>query len=90
MPTCFAPNAIIPNCLNVLPKDLTHIADADVKGVAAPCCQQVFCCGKGMDRVEIKTSSDGNKALKLKRGEGEPVSRKIMNQVEEAQRIERD
>jgi len=70
--------------------DLTHIVDADLKGHPPPCCQQIFCCAKGQDHVRIKTTSDGNKILKLKKGQGELVSRKILNQVEEAQKIERD
>jgi hypothetical protein len=71
-------------------QDLTYITDGDVKGNAPPCCQMVLCCGKGRDELLLKTSSDGEKLLKLEKGQGETVSRKIMNQVEEAQRIERD
>lgn len=50
----------------------------------------VLCCGSGRDELLLKTSSDGEKLLKLEKGQGDVVSRKIMNQVEEAQRIERD
>jgi hypothetical protein len=71
-------------------QDLTYITDGDVKGNAPPCCQQVLCCGKGRDELLLKTSSDGEKLLKLEKGQGDAVSRSIMNQVEEAQRIERD
>jgi hypothetical protein len=71
-------------------QDLTYITDGDVKGNAPPCCQILLCCGKGRDELRLKTSSDGEKLLKLEKGTGEAISRKIMNQVEEAQRIERD
>jgi len=70
--------------------DLTNVSDADVKGVPPPCCQQIFCCGDGQDHIILKTSSDGEKVLKIGKGEGEVVSRMILNQVEEAQKIERD
>jgi hypothetical protein len=69
---------------------LTYITDSDIKGQAPPCCQQILCCGKGRDEILIKTSSDGEKTLKLEKGQGEVVSRQIKNQIEEAQRIERD
>jgi hypothetical protein len=71
-------------------QDLTYITDSDVKGNAPPCCQIVVCCGTGRDEILLKTSSDGEKLLKLEKGQGDVVSRKIMNQVEEIQRIERD
>jgi hypothetical protein len=45
---------------------------------------------RGMLWHLLKTSSDGEKLLKLEKGQGDVVSRKIMNQVEEIQRIERD
>jgi len=66
------------------------VTDADVRGVAPPCCQKVLCCGKTRDYIHVKTSSEGSKTLVLKKGQGEPVSRMIMNQVEEAQQMERD
>jgi len=65
------------------------VTDADVRGIAPPFCQKVCCCGKTRDYIRVKTST-GNKMLILKKGEGEPVSRLIMNQVEEAQQMERD
>lgn len=64
--------------------DLTYITDADIKGEAPPCIELYCCCGKPRDHIVIK-SSDGMKELILKRGEGATVSKKIMNQVEEAQ-----
>lgn len=62
----------------------------DIKGDAPDCFHLIFCCAKSLDRVRVRTSSDGTKELVLPKGEGEPVSRKIMNQVEEAQQMERD
>jgi hypothetical protein len=70
--------------------DLTNVTDADVRGVAPPCCQKVCCCGQTRDFVYIKTSNEGQKTLVLKKGEGDATSRLIMNQVEEAQQMERD
>jgi hypothetical protein len=70
--------------------DLTHVTDADVKGKPPPCCQQVLCCAKAQDHITIKTTSDGTKVLVLHKGKGEVISRKILNQVEEAQKMERD
>jgi hypothetical protein len=70
--------------------DLTHVADADVRGVPAPCVQQICCCGVPQDHIEIKTTVEGQKILVLPQGEGEVIARKITNQVEEAQKIERD
>jgi hypothetical protein len=69
--------------------DLTHITDADVKGDRPPCTQEVCCCAKSLDVLTIKTSN-GEKVMKLHMGEGEAVSKKILNQVEEAQQMERD
>jgi hypothetical protein len=69
--------------------DLTHVTDADVRGERAPCTQEICCCAKALDVINIK-STDGEKQIRLHMGEGEAVSRKILNQVEEAQKIERD
>lgn len=66
------------------------MTDADVRGVAPPMCQKACCCGKTRDYIRVKTSSEGQKVLVLKKGQGEPTSRLIMNQVEEAQQMERD
>jgi hypothetical protein len=69
---------------------LTYITSGDIKGEAPPCCQEILCCGVGRDRVTIITSSEGQKFLLVKKGEGEKVNRLILNQIEEAQVIERD
>jgi len=84
----------IPCCCNlqyvVDNVDLTHVVDADVHGVPAPCCQHVFCCAKAQDHIFVKTRTEGTKTLKLLKGDGETIARKITNQVEEAQQMERD
>ena len=71
-------------------KDLTYITSGDIKGEAAPCFQEICCCGTGRDRITLATSSEGNKFLVIKKGEGERVNRLILNQIEEAQQMERD
>ena len=70
--------------------DLTHVEDVDVKGIPAPCCLHTFCCGVSQDHVHAKSKSDGEKILKIAKGQGEVVARMISNQIEEAQKIERD
>lgn len=70
--------------------DLTHVVDADVKGVPAPCIQQCCCCGSAQDHIVIKTRTEGNKMLKLKKGEGLRVAQMVTHQIEEAQQMERD
>lgn len=69
--------------------DLSGINDADVKGVP-PSCWQQCCCGATQEHVCIKTSSEGDKILKLPEGEGQTVARTIKNQVEVMQRMERN
>lgn len=69
---------------------MTYITSGDIKSEAPPCFQECFCCGSGRDRVNLTTSSEGTKYLVLKKGEGERVNRIILNQIEEAQKIERD
>lgn len=71
--------------------DLTYVDDVDVVGVPPPLCQKMICCAEGKDIVEISTKTDDGKVLLfLYRGMGEPVAEMIMNQVEEAQVMERD
>ncbi len=69
--------------------DLTYVDDVDMVGVPAPCVQQCLCCANGMEILELSTN-EGEFQIVLKEGEGEFVSTKIMNQVEECQMIERD
>lgn len=69
--------------------DLSQITDADVEGVPPTCFQQCCCCGATQEWVHIKTSSEGEKILKLHTQEGQVAVRKIKNQVEIMQRMER-
>ena len=69
--------------------DLSHVTDADVVGDPPSCCQQVCCCGKPQEKIHIRTRDDGDKILRLKKQEGAAVARKILNQVEVMQRMER-
>merc|ERR1712043_92675 len=70
--------------------DLTHVTSVDVEGTSPPCCQLIFCCGQTVDKIEIKTTVEGDKILTLQKGEGETFSKKVLNQIEEAQQMERD
>ena len=70
--------------------DLSNVTDADVKGVPPTCCQQVCCCGKPQEHIYLKTNIDAKeKIMKLEKEVGANVSRKILNQVEIMQRMER-
>ncbi|CAB9531125.1 expressed unknown protein [Seminavis robusta] len=68
--------------------DLSNVTDVDVKGVPPSCCQQC-CCGATQEHVFVKTNAEATKVLKLTKEEGSSVSRKILNQVELMQRMER-
>lgn len=70
--------------------DLTYITSGDIKGEAPPCIQQICCCAHGRDRISLMTSSEGQKFLYVKKGDGDRVNKLILNQIEEAQKIERD
>lgn len=70
--------------------DLSSVTDADVKGVPPNCCQQC-CCGLTQEHIYVKANGGTEtKVLKLQREEGATVSRKILNQVEVMQRMERN
>mmetsp|Transcript_12212 Transcript_12212/g.26937 ORF Transcript_12212/g.26937 Transcript_12212/m.26937 type:complete len:225 (-) Transcript_12212:123-797(-) len=69
--------------------DLTHVKDVDVEG-KSPTCAQACCCGKPLEMVIITADPDGKKTLTLDVGEGDKLSKLIMNQVELMQRMERD
>lgn len=69
--------------------DLTHVTDVDVQGVPPPCSQQVCCCATGKDIISVNFD-DTLLMMPLKSGEGDTVSTLILNQIEEAQVMERD
>uniref|UniRef100_A0A6S8T5V4 SAM domain-containing protein n=1 Tax=Chaetoceros debilis TaxID=122233 RepID=A0A6S8T5V4_9STRA len=75
--------------------DLTNVADVDVNGVPAPCCERILCCAPGKDIVDIEIRGYGggdlmNHKLILREAEGDRVAELVMNSVEESQRIERE
>ena len=69
--------------------DLSQITDADVKGVPPNCIAQTCCCGDTQEHVVITTKAEGAKILRLKKNEGQQVARRIKNQVESMQVMER-
>jgi hypothetical protein len=72
--------------------DLSKVDDVDVTGNPAPCMQRMCCCASGKDIVEVESrfnNNDGKVFLKLRQGEGENVTNLILNQVEEAQKMDR-
>lgn len=69
--------------------DLTHVTDVDVQGRPPPCLEQISCCASGKDVITIKYA-EGTLTMPLKEGQGETVSTLILNQIEEAQVMERD
>ena len=69
--------------------NLSQITDADVKGVPPNCIAQTCCCGETQEHVVITTKAEGAKILRLKKNEGQQVARRIKNQVETMQVMER-
>ena len=75
---------------NINNVDLSKVDDVDVVGVPSPCCIRILCCAPGKEIVEVKSSAEGKLLIVLQKGQGDHVSTLIMNQIEEAQVIERD
>lgn len=70
--------------------DLSEINDTDVKGVPPGCCHQMCCRAVTQEHVLITTNqSKEPKVMKLRKDVGQDVARKIKNQVEIMQRMER-
>ena len=69
--------------------DLTSVTDTDVHGIPPPCCLQVLCCANSKDEVHVEVG-DETFILALEGGDGREACNFIMNQVEEAQVMERD
>ena len=69
--------------------DLSEVTDTDVEGVPPGCLQQVCCCGDTLEHVKIQTSSEGEKVLILHKDVGQDVARRLKNQVETMQQMER-
>jgi len=70
--------------------DMTYVNDVDLIGVPAPFLHQVLCCAEGKEIVDINSTNEGKIYLTLNEGEGERAAQMIMNQIEEAQIMERD
>mmetsp|Transcript_2971 Transcript_2971/g.6671 ORF Transcript_2971/g.6671 Transcript_2971/m.6671 type:complete len:221 (+) Transcript_2971:193-855(+) len=70
--------------------DLSNVKDIDVEGVPPPCFQQCCCGAQPQEHVHIRTNNEGDKVLVLRKGPGQEVARKIKNQVETMQMMERN
>jgi hypothetical protein len=76
--------------------DLSNVNDVDVDGIPPPCIQQCCCGAKTHEHIHVNLSNNknteqqGSQILKLKKPIGEEVSRKIKNQVEIMQMMERN
>lgn len=69
--------------------DLSNVTDTDVEGVPPPCFQECCCGGQTQEHVHVRTDNEGEKILKLEKGNGQKVARMIKNQVEQMQMMER-
>lgn len=83
--SCFGPTSSSNNI------DLSKVDDVDIIGMPAPCLQRVCCCADGKDVVQVDSrfEKDGKVFLQLREGDGERVTNLILNQVEEAQKMDR-
>mmetsp|Transcript_22193 Transcript_22193/g.33219 ORF Transcript_22193/g.33219 Transcript_22193/m.33219 type:complete len:222 (-) Transcript_22193:288-953(-) len=70
--------------------DLSQVEDIDQHGIPAPFCQECFCCGSGKDVLDVKYNNGQYVGIVLSQDEGEKISSLLLNQVEEAQLIDRD
>ena len=75
--------------------DLCNVDDVDVDGVPPPFFLECCCCASPQEFVRVNVRShethhpEGAQILKLKKGVGQEVKRKIQNQVEIMQLMER-
>ncbi len=71
--------------------DLSNVRDVELEGVPPPCIQQCLCCAKEQEHVRVNLSEppNGCELLRLEKGEGQLMSRKLKNQVEIMQVMER-
>jgi len=75
----------------IMSVDLSNISNVEVEGVPPPCIDQCFCCAKDQEHVKINLEhpENGLEILRLKKGDGTAMSRKLKNQVEIMQTMER-
>merc|ERR1711957_997396 len=45
--------------------DLTYVADVDVRGIPAPCCERIICCAPGKDVVNIEIRGYGEETSRI-------------------------
>lgn len=71
--------------------DLSNVSNVTLEGVPPPCFQECLCCAKSQEHVKVNMSNPESRymLLKVRKGDGQEVSRMITNQVEVMQRMER-
>lgn len=69
--------------------DLSQVDDVDMHGVPAPFCQECFCCGNGKEILEVKYNNE-YVHITLGKDQGSKIHELLLNQVEEAQLMDRD
>lgn len=70
--------------------DLSNVDDVDVDGVSPSCFCECCCCAIPHEHIKISVNGEQErKMMRLPKGTGEAVARKIKNQVEIMQVMER-
>jgi len=79
------------NSYKTITVDLSNISNVELDMIPPPCFDKFICGAKGFDKVivNLSTPQNGFEVLQLQRGEGEFMKRKLMNQVEIMQVMER-
>mmetsp|Transcript_17867 Transcript_17867/g.27063 ORF Transcript_17867/g.27063 Transcript_17867/m.27063 type:complete len:226 (-) Transcript_17867:226-903(-) len=81
---CISGNYFIDNI------DLSNVKDIDLEGSRPGCLCQIFCCEKKLEHIIVgMEGKDESKVLIQKSGEAQDVVRKIKNQIEILQRMQR-
>jgi len=70
--------------------DLTNVTDVDVRGIPAPMCLHTLCCANSKAVLEVSHGETSLLEITLDEDTAPEVSQMILNQVEEAQVMERD
>lgn len=71
--------------------DLSNISNVELEGIPPPCIDQCCFCAKGKEHVivNLEHPENGREVLRLKKGDGAAMQRKLKNQVEIMQMMER-
>jgi len=71
--------------------DLSNISNVDIKTNPPPCVEEFCCCANAQEHVivNLEVPEKGREVLRLKKGDGEAMKRKLINQVEIMQMMER-